>query len=282
MSGGPYRGRLAPSPTGYMHLGHAATFWLAQERCRQRGGSLILRIEDLDRERCRPEYVGSLLADLRWYGLDWDEGPDTGGAAGPYAQSERQEFYLDAWRSLAARGMVYACTCTRRDVERAVRAPHAGEQEPIYPGTCRPPQPLPVSADGPGNMNWRFRTMPGEAVVFQDGRAGCQEYTAGKNFGDYLVWRKDGVPAYTLAVVVDDATMGITEVVRGEDLLAATAQQILLYRALGRPTPAFYHAPLVCGANGQRLAKRAGSHSLRALREAGIDPATLRPAPGPV
>ena len=274
MRGDVYRGRLAPSPTGYLHLGHAATFWLAQERCRAQGGTLALRVEDLDRERCRPEYTEALVDDLRWYGLEWQEGP--------YVQSERLGFYLDAWRALAKKGDVYPCTCTRRDVERAVRAPHAGEHEAIYPSTCRPPRPLSVYLEQPGGVNWRFRATPGEHIAFEDGRAGQREYRVGEDFGDFLVWRKDGTPAYGLAVVVDDAAMGITEVVRGEDLLPATAQQILLYRALGRRLPAFYHAPLVLGGDGQRLAKRSGAHSLRALQEAGIDPATLRPATPPV
>ena len=167
-------------------------------------------------------------------------------------------------------------------MERAARAPHAGEHETIYPGTCRPPEPLPVNADEPGAMNWRLRTPTGETVAFEDGRAGHQEFRVGEDFGDFIVWRKDGVPAYQLAVVVDDAAMKITEVVRGDDLLSATAQQILLYRALGLPAPAFYHAPLVLGGDGRRLAKRSGAHSLRALREAGVDPATLRPGPGRV
>ena len=278
MSAEAYRGRLAPSPTGYLHLGHAATFWLASERCRQRGGQLVLRVEDLDRERCRPEYVNSLLEDLRWYGLRWDEGPDIGGDAESYVQSERMDLYRDARRMLAAAGAIYPCTCTRRDVERAARAPHAGEHETIYPGTCRPSQVAPVDTEFPGAANWRFRTLSSEPVVFTDGQAGRQEFVCGQDFGDFIVWRKDGVPAYQLAVVVDDAAMRITEVVRGEDLLSSTAQQILLYRALGYPVPAFYHAPLVRGADGQRLAKRSGAHSLRALREAGVNPVTLRPA----
>ncbi len=274
MKGGAYRGRLAPSPTGYLHLGHAATFWLAQERCRAHEGALILRVEDLDKERCRPEYAQALVEDLRWYGLVWQEGP--------YVQSDRPGLYQEAWRALARSGAVYPCTCTRRDVERAARAPHPGENEAIYPGTCRPSRPVLVDLDEPGAVNWRFRTPPGEQVAFEDGRAGRQEFRVDKDFGDFLVWRKDGTPAYQLAVVVDDAAMGITEVVRGEDLLPATAQQILLYRALGRDVPAFYHAPLVHGEDGQRLAKRSGAHSLRALRTAGVDPATLRPAAPPV
>jgi glutamyl-queuosine tRNA(Asp) synthetase len=270
-----YRGRLAPSPTGHLHLGHASTFWTAQARARERGGALVLRIEDLDRERCKPGYDAAILEDLRWLGFQWQEGPDIGGAFGPYRQSERMSFYLDAWQQLAAAGMIYPCACSRKDVERALQAPHAGEGETIYPGICRPAQPSPPAQDKPDGWNWRFRATPGETVAFEDGRAGPQSFRAGRDFGDFLVWRKDGMPAYQLAVVVDDAAMRISEVVRGADLLASTAQQLLLYRALGLMPPAFYHCPLVADAHGQRLAKRTGAHSLRRLREAGADPSAL-------
>lgn len=264
----PYRGRLAPSPTGYLHRGHAATFLTAQQRARERGGELILRIEDLDRERCKPEYDQALLEDLRWAGLSWDEGPDLGGPAGPYRQSERMNVYLAAWRKLAAAGMIYACTCSRRDLETAPRAPHATDCTSIYSGCCRPPGPRawPAAAGTPAGVNWRFRTTPGEVVEFVDGLAGGQSFTVGRHFGDFVLWRKDGIPAYQLAVVVDDAAMGITEVVRGADLLPSTAQQLLLYRALELAPPVFYHVPLVSDAQGVRLAKRAGAHSLRARR----------------
>lgn len=172
--------------------------------------------------------------------------------------------------------MIYPCTCSRRDVERAARAPHAGEHEPIYPGLCRPAVPTVPPHDSPAGVNWRFRTTTGEAVAFIDGRAGPQSFVAGRTFGDFILWRRDGTPAYQLAVVVDDAAMRITEVVRGADLLESTAQQILIYRALGLPAPAFYHCPLITDANGVRLAKRAGAHSLRALRETGAAPTFLR------
>lgn len=271
----PYRGRLAPSPTGYLHRGHAATFLTAQRRAREHDGALVLRVEDLDRERCKPAFTPALIKDLRWAGLDWREGPDVGGPCGPYRQSKRMDVYLGAWRQLAAAGMIYPCACSRREVERTVGAPHAGEHEPIYPGVCRPAVPTVPAPTHPDGVNWRFRTTVGEPVAFADGCAGSQRFVAGSDFGDFLIWRRDGVPAYQLAVVVDDAAMRITEVVRGADLLASTAQQILIYRALGAAVPAFYHCPLLTDGNGARLAKRAGAHSLRALREAGGHPASL-------
>ena len=271
-----YRGRLAPSPTGFLHRGHAATFLAAQRRAREADGALVLRVEDLDRERCKPEFRAALIEDMRWLGLDWQEGPDVGGAYGPYLQSERLSFYREAWRRLAVSGMIYPCFCSRRDVERALVAPHAGEHEPVYPGTCRPAEPTPVGGKQTAGVNWRFRTTPGETVNFVDGFAGRQEFVAGRNFGDFVVWRRDDVPAYQLAVVVDDARTQISEVVRGADVLESTAQQWLVYRALDFDAPAFYHCPLVTDAQGVRLAKRAGAHSLRALREAGVNPADLR------
>ena len=273
-AGTSYRGRLAPSPTGHLHLGHAATFLTAQTRARE--GALILRIEDLDRQRCKPEYATALLVDMRWLGLHWQEGPDMGGACGPYRQTERGCYYLEAWRQLAAVGMVYPCTCTRRDAERSAQAPHVDEHESFYPDCCRPTTGAPVCPRDPGGVNWRFRVPLGETIGFWDGATGPQKYVAGKDFGDFIIWRKDGVPAYQLAVVIDDAAMGITEVVRGADLLTSTAQQLLVYRALELAPPAFYHCPLVTDARGNRLAKRAGAHSLRELRAAGVDPASLR------
>ena len=276
MAASSYRGRLAPSPTGFLHRGHAATFLTAQRRAQQAGGTLVLRVEDLDRARCKPEYAAALLEDLRWLGLAWAEGADVGGPLGPYTQSERMPCYRETLDRLAAGGMIYPCTCSRRDVERALGAPHAGEQEPVYPGTCRPVVPAPVSVRENSGANWRFRVPIGEAVRFVDGCAGPREFVAGRDCGDFIVWRRDDVPAYQLAVVVDDASMRISEVVRGADLLESTAQQILLYRALGWEPPAFYHCPLQTDAGGGRLAKRTGAHSLRTLREAGVDPAALR------
>ena len=271
-----YRGRLAPSPTGFLHLGHAATFWIAQARAAARGGVLILRVEDLDQERCKPEFSAALIEDLRWFGLRWDEGPDIGGPHDPYRQRERREIYRAAWRRLAEQGSIYPCRCTRRDAARALTAPHLGEEERVYVDPCRPARPVTFTHTLPADTNWRYRAPDGEAVCFRDGQAGPQEFVAGRDFGDFIIWRKDDLPAYQLAVVVDDAAMEITEVVRGADLLLSTAQQLLLYAALGLTPPEFYHCPLVTDAHGQRLAKRTGAHSLRALRAAGVDPTTLR------
>jgi glutamyl-tRNA synthetase len=269
----PYRGRLAPSPTGYLHLGHAKTFWTAQQRAK--GGALILRNEDLDRSRCRPEFVQAMFEDLRWFGFEWQEGPDVGGAYGPYLQSERLELFREAFEKLKASGTVYPCTCSRQDVLRSVAAPHAGEEEPLYPGTCRANTPRAEFPKGT-RVNWRFRVPDGEPIEFEDGHCGPQKFIAGKDFGDFVVWRHDDVPAYQLAVVVDDAAMKINEVVRGEDLLTSTARQILLYRALGLEPPGFYHCGLVRDQAGERLAKRHDALSLRGLRQQGISPGTLR------
>jgi glutamyl-tRNA synthetase len=288
-----YRGRLAPSPTGLLHLGHARTFWAAQQRAQANKGVLILRNEDLDRARCKPEFVSAMFEDLHWFGFRWQEGPDCGGPFGPYSQSERREIYLAAFEKLRAGGFVYPCVCSRQDVLRALQAPHAGEDEPLYPGTCRPKQgskfqvpsskPTP-EPELPATFNlqpatrvyWRFRVPDEEIVSFDDGFYGPQQFIAGKDFGDFVVWRHDDIPAYQLAVVADDAAMAITEVVRGEDLLRSTARQILLYRALGLKPPLFYHCPLVADEAGVRLAKRHAALSLRALRAGGADPEHLR------
>jgi glutamyl-tRNA synthetase len=268
-----YRGRLAPSPTGYLHLGHARTFWTAQERAVRAGGALVLRIEDLDPARSRPEFLHGITEDLRWFGFQWQEGPDVGGSFEPYTQSERMSLYAAALGHLQRVGAVYPCACSRQDVLRALSAPHAGEDEPVYPGTCRDRAgTFPSGA----RVNWRFRVPDGRAVAFLDGRLGPQAFVAGKDFGDFVVWRHDGVPSYQLAVAVDDALMRITEVVRGEDLLRSTARQILLYEALGYAAPAFYHCPLLADAEGNRLAKRHAALSLRQLREQGRQPDEIR------
>ncbi len=269
-----YRGRLAPSPTGLLHLGHARTFWVAQERARANGGTLVLRNEDIDSTRFKLEFVPQMIEDLRWFGFEWQEGPDCGGAFGPYSQSERRSFYAAALEKLRERGFVYPCTCSRKDIRDAASAPNAGDDEgPIYPGTCRPNRKSEIVNR---KYAWRFRVPDGETISFTDGNFGEQQFVAGKDFGDFVVWRHDDVPAYQLACVVDDAAMQITEVVRGADLLMSTARQILLYRALGLTPPAFYHCALMLDEKGKRLAKRHDALSLRALREQGKTPESLR------
>lgn len=283
-----YRGRLAPSPTGYLHLGHARTFWIAQQRCQSSGGTLVLRNEDLDRRRSKPEFANAMLEDLRWFGFQWQEGPDCGGPHAPYSQSERLELYRSAFEKLRSSGFIYPCICSRQDVLRALRAPHAGEDEPIYPGTCRPKfnggaSVLTSGLSAPARegtrstrVNWRFRIPDGEPIGFDDVHYGPQSFVAGREFGDFIVWRHDDLPSYQLAVVVDDAAMQITEVVRGEDLLKSTARQLLLYRALGLKSPQFYHCSLMTDQSGVRLAKRHDALSLRELRARGSNPEELR------
>ena len=269
-----YRGRLAPSPTGYLHLGHARTFWIAQQRAQaNRGGALVLRNEDLDAARCRPEFVTAMFEDLRWFGFVWQEGPDVGGRFAPYRQRDRMAFYREALATLEAGGGIYPCTCSRRDIQSALSAPHAGDEEPIYPGTCRHRRKSQIANR---KFAWRFRVPDGETISFIDGHFGPQQFIAGRDFGDFVLWRQDDLPAYQLAVTVDDAAMQITEVVRGADLLLTTARQLLLYRALGLPPPAFHHCPLLTDAGGTRLAKRHDALSLRTLRGQGRTPEELR------
>jgi len=268
-----YRGRLAPSPTGYLHLGHARTFWTAQQRAKQNGGELILRNEDLDRVRCKPEFVSAMIEDLRWFGLEWNEGPDVGGKFAPYNQSERMSFYRAALGKLRSGNFIYPCMCSRRDIQQAVTAPHAEDDEPVYPGTCRTKS---LAQVGDQKFSWRFRIPDGEAISFCDGNLGEQKFSAGKDFGDFVVWRHDDVPSYQLACVVDDAAMQISEVVRGADLLVSTARQLLLYRALGLMPPDFFHCELMLDGDGRRLAKRHDALSLRALRAQGRAAESLR------
>ncbi len=209
-----------------------------------------------------------MIEDLRWFGLDWAEGP--------FLQSERCGLYLEAWRRLRERGLIYPCHCSRRDVLSAAGAPHAEDEEPLYPGTCRPPCLTIPSAEEPFGVTWRFRVPEDESLRFEDDRAGVQQAVAGIDFGDFVIWRKDDVPAYQLAAVVDDAALRITEVVRGADLLRSTFRQLLLYRALELSPPEFCHLPLVTDASGKRLAKRDDALSLGSLRAAGMTPEKIR------
>jgi glutamyl/glutaminyl-tRNA synthetase len=265
-----------------------------------------MRMDDLDPDRSRAMYADAAYDDLRWLGIRWQEGPDKGGPFAPYVQSKRRAVYFDAWRKLLRSGYIFPCRCSRKDLESALAAPHESmspgapgqqsgkleplEDEPIYPGTCRKnlayapqlPGPTGVDLDEPGSANWRFRVPAGEVIEFNDLNLGPQRFVAGVDFGDFVVWRRDGVPSYQLTCVADDAAMGITEVVRGADLLKSTARQILLNRALGFANPTWFHCRLVVDHNGRRLAKRHEALSLRSLRQRGITPMKILSAQLPV
>lgn len=264
-----YRGRIAPSPTGLLHIGHACTFWVAYQRASQHNGTLVFRNEDLDPQRSKANFAASMIEDLRWLGIRWQEGPDVGGPFTPYEQSHRRAVYVEIWRRLRDGGFIYPCTCSRKDLMLSASAPHEGDDEPMYPGRCREKIGEAKRYDAPAGVNWRFRIPDDEWIAFNDLHQGPQSYIAGRDFGDFVVWRRDDVPAYQLAVVADDAAMQITEIVRGADLLKSTARQLLLIRALGLPVPTYYHCDLVRDETGARLAKRHDALSLRALRGQG-------------
>jgi glutamyl-tRNA synthetase len=262
-------GRLAPSPTGAQHVGNARTYLIAWLSARQRGGRVLLRIEDIDSPRTRPGAAAQALDDLRWLGLDWD--------SEPVVQTMRLPLYEQALKTLQASEMVYPCTCTRSDVERAASAPHHDHEGPVYPGTCSGRS----AADALGLSRagrpfcWRFR-VPERSPAFVDGFRGPCAVELRAVGGDFVVWKTARTPAYQLGVVVDDAAGGVTEVVRGDDLVPSTPRQLLLYEALGWPAPRFVHVPLVVGPDGRRLAKRHGDTRLSALRETGVRPGMLR------
>lgn len=265
-----YRGRLAPSPTGYLHLGHAATFWTAFQRAQAAEGTLVMRNEDVDPQRSREEFSKAMLKDLRWLGIRWQEGPDVGGSLGPYQQSQCREYYLEAWRQLLAGGLIYPCDCSRKRAAEESRQAMDPHDEPIYSGRCRERFLKELNDNPPAaptGRQWRFRVEDGQEVAFMDRAQGLQRWTAGRDFGDFVIWRRDDTPAYQLAVVVDDERMKITEVVRGLDLLKSTARQMLLIQALGYRPMKYFHCPLITDASGQRLAKRAQSLSLKYYRE---------------
>lgn len=253
-----------------MHLGHARTFWIAQERARAREGHLLMRNDDLDSARCRPEFIGAFLEDLQWLGLTWREPVLT--------QSARLPIYQDALRQLHEAGHIFPCHRSRRELAEAASAPHENglNDEPLYPPAWRPaPADIPTEIVDHLDCNWRFRVPDDTTVSFPDGAAGPQWAVAGRDFGDFLVWRKDGVPSYQLACAVDDGSMEISEVVRGADLIKSTFRQILLLRALGLSRPDYFHAPLMTDENGERLAKRSDALSLRTMREQGMSPAEI-------
>ena len=276
-SGEPVRGRYAPSPTGALHLGNMRTALLAWLFARHAGGQFILRVEDLDLPRVRPGATARMLADLRWLGLEWDEGPHVGGPYGPYVQSARQANYDAALAHLRDARLVYPCYCTRAELARLASAPNGPEADddaPRYPGTCRDLSAAERHArEAVGRRPaLRFRA-PDAPIRFRDTLHGERIESVAETVGDFLVRRSDGIVAYQLAVVVDDALMGVTQVVRGEDLLPSTARQLALYTALGYPPPREYvHVPLLLDAEGARMAKRDGALGLDPLRERGARP----------
>lgn len=335
-----YIGRLAPSPSGHLHVGHAQTFSIAEKRARENKGVLIMRIEDIDNVRCKAHYFNDLLEDLSWFGIAWDEGPkfisnssvsqseknnhdavsnqtndiliknNLGESSLPflqenfylYYQSQRKYLYIAAWLELYKKGYIYPSSHSRRQVDKEIQLHQSSQElpseqtsEPIFPVHLRPEFVSSVSYDmksqmkfppefsglsePPLSVNWRFRVPDNEAILYRDNRCGEQMLRAGIDFGDFLVWRGDtNMPSYELAVVVDDHDMNITEVVRGQDILRfSTARQILLYNALSYQIPQFYHCPLVKdNITGAKLAKRARSKSLRALREEGYSPDMIK------
>lgn len=231
-----------------------------------------MRIEDIDRPRCKPVYTAALLEDLRWLGLDWDEGPDIGGVYSPYAQSERLERYEQALDKLMEEGYLYPCTCTRAQRQAIASAPHGIRSEgPVYPCMCRQQARSLPSFNGPYSL--RF-ALPMQPISFRDALKGDQSFPAGTG-GDFVVKRSDGIISYQLAVVIDDAAMAITDVLRGDDLLDSTPRQIALFRALKLPMPAYAHLPLLYGPDGRRLSKRHGSVTLRELRHRGVKPESI-------
>jgi glutamyl-tRNA synthetase len=306
----PVVGRLAPSPTGAQHVGNARTYLLAWLSARSQGGRVILRIEDIDSPRVKPWAMGQVIDDLRWLGLDWDEGPDVASppsahpvpsppsagervrVRGPsfdvasisisYIQSQRLDLYRVALAELQRRELVYPCTCTRSDIASAASAPHAGQEGPIYPGTCAQRTAADTQALGDQPFAWRFRMRSTEAAglhprstpSFDDLFAGPQR-CGPHELGDFVVAKSDGTPSYQLAVVVDDHDMCITEVVRGDDLIPSTFRQLALYDAFGWQPSRFAHVPLVIGPDGRRLAKRHGDTRIALLREAGVPPERL-------
>ena len=260
-------GRFAPSPSGRIHLGNIFCCLLAWLSARQKGGRVVLRIEDLDTARCPRRYAEQMIEDLRWLGLLWDEGPDVGGPDGPYFQSERTALYQAALERLEEQGWVYPCFCTRAELH-AASAPHREDGQVIYPGTCRdltPAQAAAKARETGRSPALRIR-VPDRETAFTDGHMGRYEENLARDCGDFLLRRSDGMFAYQLAVVVDDAAMGVTEVVRGADLLDSTPRQLLLYTLLGWEAPSFYHLPLLLAPDGRRLSKRNADAGLEVLR----------------
>jgi len=261
----PTIGRLAPSPTGAQHVGNARTYLIALLSARSQGGQVVLRIEDIDSPRIKTGAAEQAIDDLRWLGLDWDDGP--------IIQSQRLGLYQNAFDHLKKAERVYPCTCTRTDVEHAASAPHIEHEGPVYPGTCAGRR-VADAASLKKPFAWRMR-VEDETISFEDGFRGPTTINLRETGGDFVVWKSSGTPAYQLAVVVDDTAQGVTEVIRGDDLVPSTPRQILLYRVLGLAPPRFIHVPLVIGSDGRRLAKRHGETRLSALRNASVSAEAL-------
>lgn len=270
-----YRGRFAPSPTGDLHLGSAASALFCAAAARAAGGELILRVEDLDRDRVVRGACEGILDDLRWLGVRWDEGPDIGGPVGPYVQSERIELYEEALSKLTAAGHTYLCDCSRAEIARAASAPHAGEEGPRYPGTCRPRGHEPRAWKRPPAVRLAVPEGGLASVAIEDAILGSITEDVAVVTGDFVLRRGDGVFAYQLAVVVDDLAMGVTEVVRGADLASSAHRQALLASLLEGTAPRFAHVPLLLGEDGARLAKRERGISIRDQRSAGRESGDL-------
>lgn len=283
-------GRFAPTPSGRMHLGNLLCSLLAWLSARKAGGRVILRIEDLDTERTKLSYTRQLQEDLLLLGLNWDEGGLMEGAPGPYCQSQRTAYYESLLQKLQDKGLVYPCFCSRAELH-AASAPHASDGEPVYSGKCRGlsrEEAEQLSEKRPPALRLR---VPDRDIVFQDGHYGEIRQNLSKECGDFILRRSDGVFAYQLAVAADDAAMGVTQVVRGRDLLSSTPRQLYLYELLGFAPPTYFHAPLLLAPDGRRLSKRDGDVSLPALLEKGFSPrditgrlaycAGLLPAPRP-
>lgn len=257
-----YRGRIAPTPSGYLHKGHACTFKVAWSRTRERNGKILYRNDDLDKTRCRSEFAKAAIQDLKSLKINWDEGPDCGGKYGPYNQSERADKYTATFLKLANEGFVYPCEKSRKEIQAFGKKATVGN-EYLFPQELCPVQRQYIKSEVDLNTNWRFRTQWSEKVSFVDGRKGKQCFEIGKDFADFLVWRKDGFASYELATVVDDYLMNITEIVRGEDLLISSARQCLLFDTITFVRPDFFHCELLSDETGGKLSK--SKHNLPRL-----------------
>ena len=269
-------GRYAPSPSGPLHLGNLRTALLAWLQARLADQPFILRMEDLDLPRIKPGSSEQIIKDLRWLGLDWEQGPDIGGPAAPYDQSARNPQYQQAFQQLLDQKLIYPCYCSRKDIQQAASAPHAHEHGPLYPGTCRDPASrAKIKQRHPNKLAaWRYQ-VPARTIAFEDRIIGSVSERLDQAVGDFVIKRADGLFAYQLAVVVDDGMMGITDVVRGADLLDSTARQIELFEALGYPVPNFWHVPLMLDNSGARLSKRDGADSLAIWQQQGKSAETV-------